>query len=46
MSIEISTFSIYDLIIVILKSIELLDNSIMHVSPKIDNNLYNSIHFF
>ena len=46
MSVEMSRSCIYDLIIVILKFIRLLDNSMMHISPEIDSSLYNPIHFF
>ena len=43
---EISNFYRYNLTIVILKSVELLDNLIMYISSKIDSNLNSSIYFF
>ena len=46
MFVKISNSIKYNLIIVILKSIKLLNNSIIYVSSKIDSNLNNSIHFF
>ena len=46
MSSKISDSCRYGLIIVALKSVELLGNSMMYVSSEVDSSLYSSVHFF
>ena len=46
MFVKVSDSCRYNLIVVILKSVELLGNLIMYISSKVDSNLNNSIHFF